>query len=326
MHRVLPRGLRLPALAALTVLFYAVVAAALLVASIWYYPGKNPRWVLGALAATTSVLALVAAFRGVRFTRREATGFLAIYLVGATTLSVTTSVDLGAFSNGLVLPVLGIYAGWLLSRRAAYIFYLGVLAWLIAVSARGDTLITTMAAITAFEAVIVTEIVSWLSARVTRLMYTDPLTGVLNRAGSDRRLATLYERYRRGGKPFSVGLIDLDGLREVNNTRGHQAGDELLQRAASEWRSALRPHESVGRIGGDEFVLIFAESDHDEASERVKALQSSSTAEWSVGVAALRPEDELTSLLERADSRMYDGKRRRAESRISYGPPSASKH
>ena len=101
----------------------------------------------------------------------------------------------------------------------------------------------------------------------------DPLTGLINRGEILRRLAAIDPV--RDGPQVAVVFLDLDGFKLVNDTRGHQAGDELLVAVAGRIAHAVRPEDSVARLGGDEFVILcprLAEAaDARAIAERVRA-------------------------------------------------------
>jgi diguanylate cyclase (GGDEF)-like protein len=84
----------------------------------------------------------------------------------------------------------------------------------------------------------------------------DPLTGLPNRALIMDRVETMLERAHDDGRPCAVMFIDLDDFKDINDTVGHGAGDELLQIVAKRLAGALRPGDTVGRLGGDEFVVL----------------------------------------------------------------------
>jgi diguanylate cyclase (GGDEF)-like protein len=293
------------ALASVTAILYLVGGLLLLVATVFYTPGKNPRWALGALGGLGVVMATVALLRGRAFTRLEATVMLAIQLLAIAAMTHTSHLDAAAFSNGIGLPLVGIYTSLLLSRRAVIVYYLGLAAFVGAVAERGDSTLTTAALVMALEATIATEIVRVLFERMRWLARADPLTGVLNRHGLEAVGQRLLTRARRRRTPVSVVLIDLDDLRAVNNSRGHRAGDDLLVAATRQWLDELSGDEAVGRVGGDEFVLMLPGVGEDRARERVEALAAAATVNWTAGVAQLRGEESLADLIERADQAMY---------------------
>ena len=92
--------------------------------------------------------------------------------------------------------------------------------------------------------------------QLTRLAQRDPLTGVLNRAMLDRDLATYQRAAERYGDLCSLLVIDLDGFKAINDTSGHEAGDETLRRVAQAIRSRVRITDHTYRIGGDEFAIL----------------------------------------------------------------------
>jgi diguanylate cyclase (GGDEF)-like protein/putative nucleotidyltransferase with HDIG domain len=90
-------------------------------------------------------------------------------------------------------------------------------------------------------------------ARVSR---ADPLTGALNRRGFEARLESELGEAARTGQPLTLAMLDLDHFKELNDERGHAAGDEVLRRTVAKLQEALRPRDEVGRIGGDEFAVL----------------------------------------------------------------------
>ena len=95
--------------------------------------------------------------------------------------------------------------------------------------------------------------------RLEQLAYSDPLTGLANRALFKRRLASLIERCAPEGRSGALLLIDLDRFKEVNDSLGHAAGDELLIRTAAVLRDELGPRAFIARLGGDEFAVLAEE-------------------------------------------------------------------
>src|SRR5262249_33710722 len=93
-------------------------------------------------------------------------------------------------------------------------------------------------------------------ARIRALAYHDPLTGLPNRLLFDDRLQVALADARRRGQHVAVLFFDLDQFKQINDSLGHKAGDELLQLVARRVREALRHGDTVARLGGDEFVLL----------------------------------------------------------------------
>ena len=145
---------------------------------------------------------------------------------------------------------------------------------------------------------------------------TDALTGVASRRSWTRIMEREEARSRRYGHPASVVSIDLDDLKQVNDTIGHAAGDELLRRAAEAIMSATRQNDVVARLGGDEFGVLAFESDEAAAtalSERIVAALELRSIEASVGVSTRAPDGTLDETWRQADEAMYEKKRARAE-------------
>lgn len=143
---------------------------------------------------------------------------------------------------------------------------------------------------------------------------TDTLTGLYNRRAWDRLLAREEDRCRRYGHPAHVLAIDLDGLKRVNDTRGHAAGDELIVRAAAALREAAREVDVVARIGGDEFAILAIECDANGAQalmQRVRAALAAANVSASIGLAPRGHADGLEAAKTLADRLMYQEKHSR---------------
>jgi diguanylate cyclase len=118
--------------------------------------------------------------------------------------------------------------------------------------------------------------------------------------------------------PLTVAFVDLDGLKQANDRRGHKAGDELLRGLASILKSGLRGQDLVTRYGGDEFVCVLPDTPADAARAKLSAIQSDADSiglRFSTGAAQLERSDDVVSLLARADREMYEAKGRRGEIR-----------
>jgi len=110
-------------------------------------------------------------------------------------------------------------------------------------------------------------------ADLERLSVTDEMTGLLNRRGILEHLRREIALARRHGEPGVVVLCDIDGLKAVNDTLGHAAGDALIRAFAAILRDAVRQSDIVGRLGGDEFALLLARCRADGARSRIEALR-----------------------------------------------------
>jgi len=145
--------------------------------------------------------------------------------------------------------------------------------------------------------------------RLEAMAHEDWLTGLPNRRAWDQRLAVELERAKRAQLPITVGLLDVDGLKEVNDSGGHQNGDRLLKTLAARWAGSLRPSDFIARLGGDEFALILFGCDNDAAQELVDRLRSNGAGRsWSIGLATWDCSESDSSLMRRADVALYRNK------------------
>lgn len=160
-----------------------------------------------------------------------------------------------------------------------------------------------------------------LALRLDLLRYDawhDPLTGLYDRRSFDRLLEMAIARSNRYGWPFTLVLLDLDGLKAINDQRGHPAGDAALRELAERFRRVLRSGDSAARIGGDEFAMILPNTEPDlipALLERVRSAPGfeASCPSFSFGVAQCPKEaDEFDSLVRLADERLYQAKDGRA--------------
>ena len=154
------------------------------------------------------------------------------------------------------------------------------------------------------------------------LSLQDPLTGLPNRALLNDRIEQALARSRRSQEPFALLVVDLDGFKGVNDVRGHEAGNQVLQTIARRLESVVRATDTVARVGGDEFVVLsLGTSEDDEAAALVGRMRQALRRPYSVNGGmveidasigwALFPQDGLDpdDLLARADGQMYATKR-----------------
>lgn len=299
----------MPLLTAATAAMYGTGSVLLAAGALTWQPGKNPRWALASLAVLAVLFLVWTVVRGSRFTRTEALTMTAVQLVIVGCLTWTTQLLLGALANGTILPIIGVYAIWFLHPAAGRaVLYLGTAWWLVALLRHDSAMLVPFAVSVTIQTVVATEVFSRIKLRTDRLARTDPLTGTLNRRGITEVLEREMRRAGRRQLPVSVAAVDLDGLRHINNTSGHRAGDAMLEAVSRHWIDGVRRHDAIGRIGGDEFLLVLPETTLDQARDIVGRLADGSPGAWSAGVATAKPHDSVDSMLERADHRMYEAK------------------
>ena len=118
---------------------------------------------------------------------------------------------------------------------------------------------------------------------LTQQARSDPLTGLANRRAFDERVADEVARAQRRAQPVALVLLDVDRLKPVNDTRGHAAGDALLQAVAALLRDQARTIDLAARIGGDEFALLLPETDHAGAVTLVQRLTDAASGQHIAG-------------------------------------------
>ena len=176
------------------------------------------------------------------------------------------------------------------------------------------------------------------AARVEHLALHDTLTGLPNRLVLQQRTDQVIARAHRHGGAFALALIDLDRFKQINDTLGHAAGDEVLKIVAERLKDSVRSSDTVVRMGGDEFALLLPDITlREEASEvgqkilnelaKVAVIEGHTLhLSGSVGLAFF-PEhgDDLKALLRSADAAMYDAKSRGRDAVSLYDPPMSQK-
>ena len=150
-----------------------------------------------------------------------------------------------------------------------------------------------------------------------QLAATDPLTGLANRRGCEKSIASEISRAERERKPLSCILLDIDRFKQVNDTLGHHAGDQVLRELSAMLRQAVRAYDIVARWGGEEFLLVLPGADLEAArslAERIRiGVQKLPTSAFggltiSAGVAEFDAHYDFEATLRLADRRLYEAK------------------
>lgn len=157
---------------------------------------------------------------------------------------------------------------------------------------------------------------------LSRIAWSDSLTGAMNRHRFTELASNEIDRAKRHGSEVSLLLLDVDHFKQVNDSNGHAAGDEVLKGLVERWNHGLRSHDLIGRIGGEEFCILLPEVGAEEAAhvaERLRTVIAELPFAFegqllrvtvSIGVATLAAGDDLLGLMRRADNALYEAKQR----------------
>lgn len=149
----------------------------------------------------------------------------------------------------------------------------------------------------------------------------DHLTGALNRRGLDTAFIAEVARAGREQRPLSVGILDIDNFKQLNDKLGHAAGDGALIHLVQVVRDTLRPTDVIARYGGEEFVVLLVNTRLEEGVAVMTRLQRELTKRFflhnnhkilitfSAGVTEFQPDDNQDSVIGRADDAMYQAKK-----------------
>jgi diguanylate cyclase (GGDEF)-like protein len=185
--------------------------------------------------------------------------------------------------------------------------------------------VNIVAQITANVALVLTTVavlVAWrdeAEAKLREQAYSDGLTGLLNRHGWDERAPALFDQSRRHAMPLALIMLDLDHFKRVNDTLGHEVGDQVLRLFSAVLKDDRRSSDLAARIGGEEFALLLPHTDLAAATlieQRLRASLKAAcagkphlTVDYSAGLAMLQATDAtLTAFMVRADKALYEAK------------------
>ena len=157
--------------------------------------------------------------------------------------------------------------------------------------------------------------------KASSLVRNDQLTGTLNRRGLEEMFEGEASRARRRNSPLCVAMLDIDNFKKLNDSLGHDAGDAALIHLVTVTRETLRPHDTLARFGGEEFVILLPDTSLDDAQKVLMRVQRELTRRiflnknekilitFSAGVTELLPDDNQASVTKRADEAMYTAKK-----------------
>ncbi|MNF52860.1 Response regulator PleD [compost metagenome] len=174
--------------------------------------------------------------------------------------------------------------------------------------------------VTAIVLSLVSIVLRRYQARIAALATTDQLTELLNRRGFDLLANQAIQEARRNPSPLCALLLDLDNFKDLNDSHGHLAGDEVLRGFANKLRDNLRQSDIICRWGGEEFILLLKDTSPEQArllAEKIRQQTAQNNFSYqgaslhittSIGLAELHPDDSLSELLARTDRALYRAK------------------
>ena len=269
-----------------TMFAVAAVVTFFVACALWLNRRRVPEWVLKALVLVAII----------------------VLSAGITQMKTTTGFAIMALVNVWV----ALYVAMVFSPRLAFAF-----VGLQTVTFGVGTLLTdlphlfTVWLLVSATALIATAALSTLSSQLRKQAATDPLTGVLNRAGLARAAERETSLAGRTGLPLSVVVLDLDGFKAINDQQGHAVGDRILSDAAGAWQRGLRASDILARTGGDEFAMVLPATDLGEAEQLVARLRTLSDVAWSAGAALWEQPEPFDACLARADEALLRVKEQR---------------
>jgi len=241
----------------------------------------------------------------------------------------------GAMTNLYLLPI--ITAALALGKRATAIvvaLVLGCCLFLAMIEVRGDTLSTELIlgvlgvmapfVLVAFLTTLLAENIHTAKARIRALADRDELTALYNMRAFSKVAAREHDAAARVGDTYSILMIDIDGLKKINDTYGHEAGNRAIQMVGDALLRLTRSNDAVARYGGDEFIILLAHVDAEiarDVAQRVRNVVFATTLEIDVKIVRIKvsvgvgtfPQDGSTvqAVMTCADRAMYKDKEQR---------------
>jgi diguanylate cyclase (GGDEF)-like protein len=261
-------------------------------------PPARPRWILEA-AAASAVVVMTSAMA----TRVTPQGVIAVGVALLMLLvAAATFVPTRRLAIGIATALAALSIGVLVNPVHVGALYIWILA-------------TSIVAVPLVVSTLMTELRSLVIVAAEAALH-DPLTGVFNRRGVVDEAERVRAVTERAGTPTALAAIDLDGFKSLNDSRGHAAGDVVLVALARAWSSSLRAGDVLGRIGGDEFLVVLPNTDARGAAASVERMRGVHPFPWSCGIVDWDPDEDLDAAMARADVLLYEDKARRTAATI----------
>ena len=245
-----------------------------------------------------------------------------------------------AFANGIRSPLINLYllpiitAALALGKRAVFLVMLLVVGCYVLLATleggaealnprlAGEALgVLTPLLLVAFSTTLLAENINASKQRIRALSDRDELTSLYNRGAFLRLAEREHASAARNGRPYSLLMVDIEGLKAVNDTYGHEAGNRAVKLVADALERLTRSSDVVARYGDDEFIVLLAEADRtvaEEVAQRIRNVVFSTTLEVDVKMVRLKvgvgvasfPEDgnALAPMISAADRAMYKDK------------------
>ena len=320
--RTAPPRVWLPARTWLLALLDGTSALGLAVMAAAPLSGSAPTELYAACACVLALITCVLLLFGAHISSRVMIALAGVRIaVVAATLAAASSGGAGLFGGAGLIWVALWFTGFFPLRTVMWMFVAEMAAVALAAGINPQHLRTAFDALPMVTgAVVLSLLLSQVLGSLRHEARHDDLTGLMNRRGLDQAMRDLTIGRRFADSVHSLVVIDLDGLKLVNDHAGHLAGDQMLVTFATELQTAARGVDLTARIGGDEFIAILPGIDGNGAAEWAARLHERSGVAWSYGVAERSDAEELEAWLGRADQLMYAAKSAARAARVTAQP------